>query len=104
LDYDNKLQDGSAVQNRSPVQNKLQPLLVVNLIKTKMKFNWLHQSYENLGETMVVNVLYDFLRSSEFQNALPTDVGHLSADDIYILTPYNRHKDRLRMLVCDIEK
>jgi len=105
LYYDGRLRDDNVVLQRGPADKvKLQPLLVVNLTGTKMDFNMLHQSYENLEEAMVVKVIYDFLLCSEFDGVLPEDVGELAAKDICILTPFSRHKDILRMCVCGIEE
>ena len=50
----------------------------------------------------MVNAIYDFLFSANFDDTLPgSDLTH---KDVCILTPYNRHKDRLRMLICDVDE
>lgn len=105
LYYNGRLQDGAVVRNRGPVEGvKLQPLLVINLTGASKSFNTLHQSYENKGEAMIVNVVCEFLFSSEKHGTLPEDTGELTTKDMCILTPFNQHKDRLRMLVCNIEE
>jgi hypothetical protein len=104
LYYNNRLQDAPVVLQRGPVKTvKLQPLLVVNVVGATKTFSRLHQSYENKGEAMVVKAIHNFLLGSEFDVALSEDVGELTCKDVCILTPYNRHKDRLRMLICDLE-
>lgn len=105
LYYGNRLQDASEVLGRGPLARiKLRSLLVVNLTGSPKRFSPLHQSYENEGEAMIVKLVYEFLLSSEFDGALPKNAGKVEEKDICILTPYNRHKDRLRMLVCDIDE
>lgn len=105
LYYGGRLKDGRIVNGRGPVESvKLQSLLVVNLTESPMTFSRLHQSYENKGEAMIVKLLCDYLLSSEFNRVLPEGVDDITPQDICILTPYNRHKDRLRMLVCDIDE
>jgi hypothetical protein len=69
-----------------------------------MEYSRMHHSYENVGEASVVKVIYDFLFSSDIEDALPLGDGGLTSNDVCILTPYNRHKDRLRMKVCNVDE
>lgn len=81
----------------------LKPLLVVNVTGTKMSFSRLHQPYENKSEAVVVQVIYSTLFSSSFEDALAGD-SSLTHKDVCVITPYNRHKDCLRMLICGIDE
>jgi hypothetical protein len=106
LYYEDRLEDGPDVESRGPSANlKLKPLLVVNLTGTAMSFNRLHQSYENKSEAAVCKSIFEFLFSSEINGVLPVlEGGDLTAKDVCILTPFNRHKDQLRMRICDVKE
>lgn len=92
--------DGSSVLSRGPSANvSLKPLLVVNVTGTSMTYSPLHQSYENISEAEVVKEIYDFLFDSAFDGALPDS---LERKDVCLLTPFNRHKDRLRSEICGV--
>ena len=104
LYYEDRLKDGPDVHSHGPISENvdLKPLLVVNVTNTVMTFNRVHQSYENRSEAAVVKFIYEFLFSSDFDCALPGK--GLQRKDVCVLTPYNRHKDRLRMLICDVDE
>ena len=104
LFYNDQLQDAACVQKNGPNTNSidLNPLLVVNITGTAMEYSRMHNSYENKAEADVVKVIYDLLFSSAFQDIIPG--GDLMSSDVCILTPYNRHKDRLRMNICNISE
>jgi len=106
LYYHDRLEDGRNVESRGPNPVlKLKPLLIVNLTGTEMSFNRLHQSYENESEAAICKSIFDFIFSSEFEGVIPELGGEgLGADDVCILTPFNRHKDRLRMAICDVDE
>ena len=107
LYYNDRLLDGPNVEFRGPRHSlRLKPLLVVNLTGTIMSFSRLHQSYENVAEAAVCNAIYEFLFSSEFVDVIPAleEKGSMDAKDVCILTPYNRHKDQLRMKVCELDE
>ena len=98
--YNGRLTDGSCVLSRGPSANvSLKPLLVVNVTGTKMSYSPLHQSYENESEAAVVKEIYDFIFGSDFDGALPES---LERKDVCLLTPFNRHKDRLRSEICHV--
>jgi hypothetical protein len=102
LFYDGRLEDGPGVEARGPISSvALTPLLVVNVIGADMNFSRLHQSYENQAEARVVRNIYEFLLSSDFDGVLPDSV---TKKDICILSPFNRHKDRLRIEICGVDE
>jgi len=105
LYYQGRLHDSDRVLNNGPDKEKvkLKPLLVINVTGTSNHFNRLHRSYENRAEAEVVKVVYDFLLGSTFEGVLPDGIS-LTPKDVCILTPFNRHKDRLRMTVCNLEE
>ena len=105
LYYNNCLQDSDCVLHQGPNENaKLRPLLVVNVTGSTKIFSPLHQSYENIGEAMIVAMIWSWLLGADFHGTLPDSVGQLTTKDICILTPFNRHKDRLRMQICGINE
>ena len=106
LYYNDRLRDDESVNNNGPDAKKvdLKPLLVVNVTGTIMEYSRMHHSYENVGEASVVKVIYNFLFSSDIEDALPLGDEGLTSNDVCILTPYNRHKDRLRMKVCNVDE
>lgn len=80
----------------------LKSLLVVNVSNSEMVFSRLHQSYENSAEAAVVKCIYDIIFGARFDGVLPEEA--MNVGDVCILTPYNRHKDRLRMMLCDVDE
>lgn len=105
LYYDDRLKDDKCVLANGPVtKGDLKPLLVINCTGTSMVYSRMHHSYENRAEAEVVKVVYDFLFSSDFGDVLPLGGQGLTGRDACILTPYNRHKDILRMKVCGVEE
>lgn len=52
----------------------------------------------------MAKVVYDFLMSSEFRDAVQLGPEDFKCKDVCILSPYNRHKDVLRMKVGGIEE
>ena len=106
LYYSGRLKDDESILNNGPDAQgvKLKPLLVVNVRGTSMEYNRMHHSYENKAEADVVKVVYDFLFGAKFEENKPLGEESLKAENVCILTPYNRHKDRLRMGICGIEE
>jgi hypothetical protein len=103
--YDDCLQDSDCVLHQGPNKNaKLRPLLVVNVTGSMKTFSPLHQSYENIEEAMIVAMIWSWLLGADLIGTLPDSVGQLTTKDICILTPFNRHKERLRMQICGINE
>jgi hypothetical protein len=106
LYYQDRLADDESVRENGPnaAEVDLKPLLVVNVTGTSIDFVRKYQSYANEAEADVAKVVYDFLMSSEFGDAVQFGSENLKSKDVCILTPYNRHKDVLRMKIGGIEE
>jgi len=102
--YDGRLTDDKCVLERGPAKNlRLKPLVVVDVTAASMQWNALHRSYENEGEAEVVRLIYKFILENSGFMDLPGGADIAEAD-VCVLTPFNRHKDRLRMEICGIEE
>jgi len=105
LYYNGRLQDADCVLKNGLVSKTagLKHLLVVNVTGTTMEYSSMHNSFENKAEADIVKVIYDFIFGTALGDALLKD-RHLTSNDVCILTPYNRHKDRLRMNICNVSE
>ena len=67
-----------------------------------MNYSKMHQSYDNASKAAVVKDIYDFIFSIAFDDVLPGET--IERKDVCILSPFNRHKDRLRSMICGIDE
>lgn len=103
LYYQNRLEDDDCVKSNGPTGDvDLLPLLFIDIKGSEMKYNSRYNSYENVAEASVVQIVYEFLYGSDFQQCLP--LTNLGKEDVCILTPYNRHKDVLQARICEIDE
>lgn len=93
--YNNKLKDGPNIlaKSRRSRATSAKAIVAFDLSFGGTKFKPLERSLENLDEATISKLIYDhLLQASSFY----------TVRDICVLSPYNRHKNRLRTMLAGI--
>jgi len=99
----NALRGGSVVSLRgstSAVRNKLPSIIALDLKFGEAEWNPFQRSSENKTEAEATRAVYDFF----FQNYAKDEGAKLTEADICILSPFNRHKNRLRTVIAGVDE
>eukprot|EP00439_Symbiodinium_sp_Y106_P068727 s202_g11.t1 len=93
--YDNKLIDGPNIlaKSRRSCATSAKAIVAFDLSFGKSQINPLERSRENLDEATISKLIYEFLLQAP---------SVYTAHDICVLSPYNRHKNRLRAMLAGI--
>uniref|UniRef100_A0A0G4FU31 Helicase ATP-binding domain-containing protein n=1 Tax=Chromera velia CCMP2878 TaxID=1169474 RepID=A0A0G4FU31_9ALVE len=78
------------------------PLVVLHFPHGRCDFSPLQRSFSNELEANLVKQVYDFVIAHLADHVGAEDLSGREEEETCVLTPYNRHKDLLRMKIADI--
>jgi hypothetical protein len=103
LYYEKKLTDAEVVKTHGPKQGLAwTPLVLIDLQGGKCEYSPLHRSFANELEANLVAQVYFFVKERLAEIVPAENLDGFEENQTCVLTPFNRHKDLLRMKIADI--